>query len=100
MLRPLEFASIPQAQLAPAPTNDCANELMSLRTRPHFVPITWAVSDHVGSLLGPLELIGARRAYAEGRIEDDTLREREDNPIREAVAMQRSFGFESATDGE
>ena len=67
---------------------------MSERTRPPFR------ADHVGSLLRPPELVQARAARAEGLIDDDELRAREDDAIRSALAMQRDVGLLSATDGE
>jgi 5-methyltetrahydropteroyltriglutamate--homocysteine methyltransferase len=57
-------------------------------------------ADHVGSLLRPPDLLQAREDHAAGRIDDDRLRAVEDEAIREAVAMQREVGLQSATDGE
>jgi 5-methyltetrahydropteroyltriglutamate--homocysteine methyltransferase len=57
-------------------------------------------ADHVGSLLRPPELIRARAAFAEGRIDADRLRESEDTAIRQVVALQEEIGLRSATDGE
>lgn len=57
-------------------------------------------ADHVGSLLRPPELLEARKAFAEGRIEANDLRREEDRAIRDAVALQENLGFQSATDGE
>jgi 5-methyltetrahydropteroyltriglutamate--homocysteine methyltransferase len=42
----------------------------------------------------------ARRAFADGSIDADELREAEDRAIRDAVRMQEDLGFQSATDGE
>jgi 5-methyltetrahydropteroyltriglutamate--homocysteine methyltransferase len=67
---------------------------MSQRLTPPFR------ADHVGSLLRPPELLEARKAFAEGRIEADDLRKEEDRAIRDAVALQEDLGFQSATDGE
>jgi 5-methyltetrahydropteroyltriglutamate--homocysteine methyltransferase len=67
---------------------------MSQRLSPPFR------ADHVGSLLRPPELLAARKAFAEGRIEADDLRKEEDRAIRDAVALQEDLGFQSATDGE
>jgi 5-methyltetrahydropteroyltriglutamate--homocysteine methyltransferase len=67
---------------------------MASRARPPFR------ADHVGSLLRPPRLMQARADHAEGRIDEDELRGVEDDAIREAVAMQRDVGLESATDGE
>jgi methionine synthase II (cobalamin-independent) len=67
---------------------------MSQRLTPPFR------ADHVGSLLRPPELLEARKAFAEGRIEPDDLRKEVDRAIRDAVALQEDLGFQSATDGE
>jgi 5-methyltetrahydropteroyltriglutamate--homocysteine methyltransferase len=67
---------------------------MSLRTTPPFR------ADHVGSLLRPQELLDARAAHAEGRIDDEELRAVEDEAIRGAVRLQEEVGLRSATDGE
>jgi 5-methyltetrahydropteroyltriglutamate--homocysteine methyltransferase len=42
----------------------------------------------------------ARRAFADGSIDADALREVEDTAIRDAVRLQEGLGFQSATDGE
>jgi 5-methyltetrahydropteroyltriglutamate--homocysteine methyltransferase len=57
-------------------------------------------ADHVGSLLRPPRLLGAREEHAAGRIDDDELRAVEDDAIREVVRMQEEVGLQSATDGE
>jgi 5-methyltetrahydropteroyltriglutamate--homocysteine methyltransferase len=57
-------------------------------------------ADHVGSLLRPPELLGAREEFAAGRISPDELRAIEDEAIRAAVKMQHDVGLQSATDGE
>ncbi|TNY36358.1 5-methyltetrahydropteroyltriglutamate--homocysteine S-methyltransferase [Thermomonospora catenispora] len=57
-------------------------------------------ADHVGSLLRPPELLAARADAAAGRIDRARLREIEDAAIREAIALQREAGLQSATDGE
>jgi 5-methyltetrahydropteroyltriglutamate--homocysteine methyltransferase len=67
---------------------------MSQRLSPPFR------ADHVGSLLRPPELLEARKAFSEGRIELEDLRKEEDRAIRDAVALQEDLGFQSATDGE
>jgi 5-methyltetrahydropteroyltriglutamate--homocysteine methyltransferase len=67
---------------------------MTKRTSPPFR------ADHVGSLLRPPNLLEARRAFADGSIDADALREIEDDAIRDAVKMQEDLGFQSATDGE
>ena len=57
-------------------------------------------ADHVGSLLRPPELLEARAEFDAGRIDAEALRAVEDAAIRDAVAMQREVGLQSATDGE
>jgi 5-methyltetrahydropteroyltriglutamate--homocysteine methyltransferase len=57
-------------------------------------------ADHVGSLLRPPELLKARSEFEAGRIDSDQLRAAEDEAIRDAVALQREVGLQSATDGE
>jgi 5-methyltetrahydropteroyltriglutamate--homocysteine methyltransferase len=72
----------------------CTVWYMSQRLTPPFR------ADHVGSLLRPPELLEARKAFVEGRIEAEDLRKEEDRAIRDAVALQEDLGFQSATDGE
>ena len=67
---------------------------MSERTRPPFR------ADHVGSLLRPPELLEAREAHAAGRLDDDGLKQAEDEAIRDVVRMQEEAGLRSVTDGE
>jgi 5-methyltetrahydropteroyltriglutamate--homocysteine methyltransferase len=67
---------------------------MARRTTPPFR------ADHVGSLLRPQTLLRAREQRARGQIDSDELRAAEDAAIRDAVAMQRDVGLQSATDGE
>ena len=67
---------------------------MSTRTVPPFR------ADHVGSLLRPARLHAARADRQAGRITAQELRAVEDEAVREAVALQRSVGLQSATDGE
>jgi 5-methyltetrahydropteroyltriglutamate--homocysteine methyltransferase len=57
-------------------------------------------ADHVGSLLRPPELLAARAAHAEGRLDLDGLRAVEDAAIREVVAAQERVGLQAVTDGE
>ena len=57
-------------------------------------------ADHVGSLLRPQGLLDARERHARGEIDDDALREAEDEAIREVVQLQEDVGLQSATDGE
>src|SRR4051812_44531934 len=67
---------------------------MPARTSPPFR------ADHVGSLLRPKSLLAARSEHADGRIGDDELRSLEDAAILDAIALQRSAGLRSVTDGE
>ena len=57
-------------------------------------------ADQVGSLLRPQELAQARRAFKDGKLPADALREVEDRCIREAIAKQESIGLQAITDGE
>ncbi len=57
-------------------------------------------ADHVGSLLRPPALHTARWQHADGVLSTESLRQIEDNCIREAVRMQEAVGLKSATDGE
>jgi 5-methyltetrahydropteroyltriglutamate--homocysteine methyltransferase len=57
-------------------------------------------AEHVGSLLRPPELLQARAAFAEGRLEEPALRAVEDAAIIEALAKQRDCGVDILTDGE
>jgi 5-methyltetrahydropteroyltriglutamate--homocysteine methyltransferase len=68
--------------------------MLPMRTTPPFR------ADHVGSLLRPDGLLTARADFAAGRITAAELRAREDEAIKNAVAMQRAAGLRSATDGE
>jgi 5-methyltetrahydropteroyltriglutamate--homocysteine methyltransferase len=54
----------------------------------------------VGSLLRPRRLLQAREDRAAGTIDDDELRDIENEAIREVVKMQDDVGLQSATDGE
>jgi 5-methyltetrahydropteroyltriglutamate--homocysteine methyltransferase len=67
---------------------------MAARTLPPFR------ADHVGSLLRPPKLLEARDDFASGEIDAETLREIEDEAVRDVVAMQEEVGLQSATDGE
>lgn len=57
-------------------------------------------ADHVGSLLRPAAVAGARKARQDGRIGADELRAIEDAAIVEAIAMQEAAGLRAVTDGE
>lgn len=57
-------------------------------------------ADHVGSLLRPQRLLQARERHAAGDIDDATLRQIEDEAIREVVRRQHDVGIQTATDGE
>lgn len=67
---------------------------MTLRQDPPFR------ADHVGSLLRPVELADARRAWKAGEMDDEAFRTVETAAIRNAVAGQRDAGLLSITDGE
>jgi len=57
-------------------------------------------ADNIGSLLRPLELLEARSAHREGRIDASRLREVEDRSILTALEMQQAAGVQIFTDGE
>src|SRR5262245_22504606 len=57
-------------------------------------------ADQVGSLLRPPELLRARAAHAEGKLEQDALRQLEDRAILQAIAMQQQVGIDVYSDGE
>jgi 5-methyltetrahydropteroyltriglutamate--homocysteine methyltransferase len=57
-------------------------------------------ADHVGSFLRPPALLEARRAHAEGGLDDEGLREAEDRAIRAVLALQSEVGLDVYSDGE
>jgi 5-methyltetrahydropteroyltriglutamate--homocysteine methyltransferase len=57
-------------------------------------------ADHVGSLLRPPELLGARQALSDGHLAIEELRSIEDRAINEALGRQRDLGLDIVTDGE
>jgi 5-methyltetrahydropteroyltriglutamate--homocysteine methyltransferase len=57
-------------------------------------------ADHVGSLLRPPELLEARTAFAEGKLDEAALREIEDASVLKALELQRNAGMDVFTDGE
>ncbi len=57
-------------------------------------------AEHVGSLIRPPELIEARHAVREGRLERAALAALEDRCVRQVVRMQEELGLEVVTDGE
>ncbi len=57
-------------------------------------------AEQVGSLLRPPELLAARAAFADGRMDLASLRAKEDDAIRSAVARQRAIGLDVLADGE
>lgn len=62
--------------------------------------VVTARSDVVGSLLRPQELLEAREALGEGRIDHAAFKAVEDRAVDEAVALQEEVGLEVVTDGE
>ncbi|MEV4312285.1 5-methyltetrahydropteroyltriglutamate--homocysteine S-methyltransferase [Actinocrispum sp. NPDC049592] len=68
--------------------------MSAVRTTPPFR------ADHVGSLLRPAALLAAREQHARGEIGADSLRQAEDDAIRQVVRMQEDVGLRTATDGE
>ena len=67
---------------------------MSQRTKPPFR------ADHVGSLLRPAELKGAREKFAKGEIDAAALKAVEDRAITDVIRKQEAVGLQSITDGE
>jgi methionine synthase II (cobalamin-independent) len=57
-------------------------------------------ADHVGSLLRPQKLLGARARRARGEASAEELRAVEDDCIRAAVRKQEEIGLQGITDGE
>ena len=57
-------------------------------------------ADHVGSFLRPPELLEARTAHAEGRLDDAGLRRKEDAAILTMLDLQRQIGIDVYSDGE
>jgi 5-methyltetrahydropteroyltriglutamate--homocysteine methyltransferase len=57
-------------------------------------------AEQVGSLLRPPALLAARAAFADGRLDLSSLRAKEDEAIRAAVARQREIGLGVLADGE
>ena len=57
-------------------------------------------AEHVGSLLRPPELLEARTAFAEGRLNPEQLGEIEDRAILGALEKQNAAGLDRVTDGE
>jgi len=61
---------------------------------------TFFRADNIGSFLRPPELLEARAALRDGRMDEKQVREVEDRSILTALAMQKSAGVEIFTDGE
>lgn len=57
-------------------------------------------ADNIGSLLRSAELLAARAALREGRMDENQLREIEDRSILIALEMQKAAGVQIFTDGE
>lgn len=57
-------------------------------------------ADNIGSLLRPAELLEARAALREGRLDEAQVRVIEDRSILAALAMQKAAGVQIFTDGE
>jgi 5-methyltetrahydropteroyltriglutamate--homocysteine methyltransferase len=57
-------------------------------------------AEHIGSLLRPPALLRARADFEARRIDADTLRQAEDDAIRDVVRLQEEVGLEVVTDGE
>lgn len=57
-------------------------------------------ADNIGSLLRPAELLEARAALREGRMDERQLRAIEESSILKALEMQKGAGVQIFTDGE
>src|SRR5262245_4755591 len=57
-------------------------------------------ADNIGSLLRPAELLEARVALREGRMDERQVREVEDRSILKALDMQKAAGVKVFSDGE
>jgi len=57
-------------------------------------------ADHVGSFLRPPELLEARAAHAEGRLDDAGLSRAEERAIQAVLDVQRHVGVDVYSDGE
>jgi 5-methyltetrahydropteroyltriglutamate--homocysteine methyltransferase len=57
-------------------------------------------ADNIGSLLRPAELLEARAALRDGRMNAEEVREVEDRSILKALEMQKTAGVQIFTDGE
>jgi 5-methyltetrahydropteroyltriglutamate--homocysteine methyltransferase len=57
-------------------------------------------ADNIGSLLRPAELLEARAALREGRIDEPQVRQIEDRSILKSLEMQKAAGVQIFTDGE
>lgn len=57
-------------------------------------------ADNIGSLLRPRELLEARAAYREGKLDGEQRRAVEDRSILQALELQKSAGIDVFTDGE
>ena len=57
-------------------------------------------ADHVGSFLRPPELLEARAAHAEGRLDDAGLRQKENAAILTILELERQVGLDVYSDGE
>ena len=63
----------------------------------HQIPFRY---DYVGSFLRPEELKEARKAFEEGTITAEALKEAEDQAILDLVRKQKEAGYHVITDGE
>ncbi len=56
--------------------------------------------DHAGGLVRPAAVVEARRARAEGRLDEDGLAKVTDEAIAEVAKVQRRIGLSAVTDGQ
>jgi 5-methyltetrahydropteroyltriglutamate--homocysteine methyltransferase len=57
-------------------------------------------AEHVGSLLRPPEVLKARAAFAEKRLDQEQLREAKDRAILDVLVKQTAAGLDRVSDGE
>lgn len=68
--------------------------MTSVRSTPPFR------AEQVGSFLRPPELLGARAAKQQGKLDEARLRELEDRAILDVLKLQQEVGLDVFTDGE
>jgi 5-methyltetrahydropteroyltriglutamate--homocysteine methyltransferase len=72
---------------------------LKLSEKEKFIMVRFR-ADNIGSLLRPAELLEARTALREGRLDEAQTRVIEDRSILAALALQKAAGVQIFTDGE